>query len=82
MNNAQTFSQGSDQYAKHRPQYPDELFAWLSDVCVGHDLAWDCATGTGQAATLLAPHFHRVVASDTSDPGRRHAGRLLLPVPR
>jgi hypothetical protein len=30
MNNAQTFSQNADQYAKSRPQYPDELFASLN----------------------------------------------------
>ena len=66
MNNAETFSQGSDQYAKHRPQYPDELFAWLSDICAGHDSAWDCATGNGQAAVSLANYFSNVEATDIS----------------
>jgi ubiquinone/menaquinone biosynthesis C-methylase UbiE len=66
LNNAQTFSQSSDQYARHRPQYPDELFAWLSEICAGHDSAWDCATGNGQAAVSLAKYFSRVEATDIS----------------
>lgn len=32
----------------------------------GRDCAWDCATGTGQAAIMLAPFFRRVVATDAS----------------
>lgn len=67
MNNAETFSQGSDQYAKYRPQYPDELFAWLSDICAGHDSAWDCATGNGQAAISIAKYFSHVDATDISE---------------
>ncbi len=38
-----------------------------------HDLAWDCATGSGQAAVGLAPHFARVVASDGSAEQLEHA---------
>lgn len=66
MNNAQTFSQGSDQYAKHRPQYPDELFAYLNEISPSHDSAWDCATGNGQAAVSLANYFSHVQATDIS----------------
>ena len=62
----QTFSQGSDEYAKNRPHYPDELFAYLSDLCDGHDAAWDCATGNGQAAVSLAKYFSHVEATDLS----------------
>ena len=35
--------------------------------CIGHELAWDCATGNGQAARSLAPFFDNVVATDASD---------------
>lgn len=66
MNNAQTFSQSSGQYAKHRPRYPEELFAYLNEICTGHDLAWDCATGTGQAAVSLSNYFKKVEATDIS----------------
>lgn len=60
------FSRDSEGYAKFRPGYPPALFAWLATLPARRELAWDCATGTGQAATLLAPYFHRVVASDPS----------------
>lgn len=66
MNNAQTFSQSSDQYAKHRPQYPGELFVYLSETCKEHNCAWDCATGNGQAAVSLTKYFSRVEATDIS----------------
>jgi ubiquinone/menaquinone biosynthesis C-methylase UbiE len=66
INNAQTFSHASDQYAKNRPRYPEELFSYLSDLCPKHDRAWDCATGNGQAAISLANHFTRVEATDIS----------------
>ncbi|MEP7136034.1 MAG: class I SAM-dependent methyltransferase [Chloroflexota bacterium] len=66
MNNAQTFSQASDQYAKHRPQYPDELFSYLSEIAAEHGSAWDCATGNGQAAVSCAKYFAHVEATDLS----------------
>jgi len=66
MNNIQTFSQSSDQYARHRPQYPAELFAYVSEISPAHDSAWDCATGSGQAAASLAKYFSRVEATDIS----------------
>ncbi len=66
MNNIQTFSQGSEQYARHRPQYPEELFSFLNEISYGHDCAWDCATGNGQAAISCAKYFARVEATDIS----------------
>ncbi len=38
-----------------------------------HELAWDCATGSGQAAAGLAGRFARVVATDVSAEQLRHA---------
>jgi SAM-dependent methyltransferase len=67
------FSSASDRYAAYRPDYPAALFAWLAGLCAEHDLAWDCATGSGQAALGLAPHFRRVVATDASAEQIRHA---------
>jgi ubiquinone/menaquinone biosynthesis C-methylase UbiE len=60
------FSHNSDAYSKHRPTYPDELFSYLSSITKNHKLAWDCATGSGQAATCLTPYFKQVIASDAS----------------
>src|SRR5258706_3822725 len=66
MNNIQTFSSGSEQYAKHRPQYPAELFSYLSELANSHDRAWDCATGNGQSAVSCAKYFSQVEATDIS----------------
>ena len=60
------FSRDSRAYAEFRPRYPAALFAWLAGLVTRHALAWDCATGTGQAAIGLAPHFTRVIATDAS----------------
>ncbi|CAH2029892.1 class I SAM-dependent methyltransferase [Trichlorobacter ammonificans] len=60
------FAQVADHYAAHRPTYPPALFDWLSGQVPVRDLAWDCATGTGQAAGELARRFNRVVATDAS----------------
>jgi SAM-dependent methyltransferase len=46
-----------------RPTRP-ELFAWLAAQSPARDLAWDCATGNGQAALALAEHFQQVHATD------------------
>jgi ubiquinone/menaquinone biosynthesis C-methylase UbiE len=60
------FSGHAALYARHRPSYPRELFDWLADAAGGRDLAWDCATGSGQAALALAGSFRRVIATDAS----------------
>jgi len=67
------FSSGSDRYATYRPDYPAPLFTWLAGLCPEHESAWDCATGSGQAALGLAPHFRNVVATDASTEQVRHA---------
>jgi len=64
---ADHFSSGSGEYAAFRPRYPKDLFAWLASRSPRLDVAWDCATGTGQAATGLAAHFARVIATDASE---------------
>jgi len=49
--------------------YPVELFDWLASLIPRRDsdrVAWDTATGSGQAAIGLATHFDRVIATDTS----------------
>ncbi|MBM4180550.1 MAG: class I SAM-dependent methyltransferase [Betaproteobacteria bacterium] len=60
------FSTRSSGYAAFRPGYPTELFEYLASLTPGHDLAWDCATGSGQAAQGLAGHYTRVWATDAS----------------
>lgn len=60
------FSARSLSYAKYRPGYPRELFRFLAKTAPGKKLAWDCATGTGQAAVDLARDFACVIATDSS----------------
>jgi SAM-dependent methyltransferase len=63
---ADHFSDRAEEYARHRPTYPAALFGWLAEQAPGRRLAWDVATGNGQAALPLAARFDRVVASDAS----------------
>lgn len=60
------FSSQADAYARHRPGYPAALFDWLAGAAPRRRLAWDVATGNGQAAQGLAERFRRVVATDAS----------------
>lgn len=60
------FSKQSETYAQYRPQYPDEIYAYLASISPGLSLAWDCGTGNGQAAVGLAKHFDKVHATDAS----------------
>jgi len=67
------FSGHASQYAEARPNYPVALFQYLSDFCETSNLAWDCATGNGQAALGLAEHFQQVIATDASAEQLREA---------
>src|SRR5688572_30203861 len=60
------FSTQSDLYAKYRPDYPQELYDHILSFVNKKDMAWDCATGNGQAAVVLADHFKKVIATDIS----------------
>jgi hypothetical protein len=60
------FSGHAACYQQFRPDYPGPLFAYLGSLCPEHALAWDCATGNGQAAVALAPYFAKVIATDFS----------------
>lgn len=60
------FSNHAALYSRYRPAYPAGLFAFLSKQAPGGKLAWDCATGSGQAAVALAEHFAEVIATDAS----------------
>lgn len=61
------FSKQSDIYVKYRPVYPDALYEFLAELTPGHELAWDCGTGNGQAAIGLAAHYKRVIATEPSE---------------
>ncbi|MCF3649778.1 class I SAM-dependent methyltransferase [Synoicihabitans lomoniglobus] len=67
------FSAFAATYAQFRPTYPDALFGWLARQSDAHGHAWDCATGNGQAAHQLTPHFERVTATDVGAAMIAHA---------
>ena len=67
------FKDQAKLYAEFRPDYPRELFEFLAAQVPQHALAWDCATGSGQAALGLAAHFDRVIATDASPDQLAHA---------
>jgi ubiquinone/menaquinone biosynthesis C-methylase UbiE len=60
------FSAQSKEYASSRPTYPRALFEFIVGLVTEKTLAWDCATGNGQAALVLADYFKKVIASDIS----------------
>lgn len=60
------FSRQAAEYARYRPTYPAALFEVLAGLAPARDLAWDCGTGSGQAARMLADHFQRVIGTDAS----------------
>ena len=66
LNFEDNLSGHSGQYAQSRPNYPDEIYAYLASLAPDHSLAWDCGTGNGQAALGLATYFARVYATDAS----------------
>ena len=43
------------------------MFEYLGTIAPARRLAWDCATGNGQAAVELANVFDRVIATDASE---------------
>ena len=61
------FSKQAADYAKFRPTYPQELFDYLGSIAPSRQLAWDCGTGSGQAAVGLASAFDRIIATDASE---------------
>ncbi|MES1225625.1 MAG: methyltransferase domain-containing protein [Bacteroidota bacterium] len=70
------FSVQSADYAKYRPNYPVELIEYILGFVIEKKLAWDCATGNGQAAILLSNYFEKVIATDLSE------NQLLQAVPK
>jgi len=60
------FSTQSNNYAHYRPDYPLDFFNYLKSILVRTENAWDCGTGNGQIAKIIASHFKYVFATDIS----------------
>jgi SAM-dependent methyltransferase len=69
------FSGHAESYASFRPRYSSEIFDFVASLPRHRTLAWDCATGNGQAAVDLAERFERVIATDAS------AQQIALAIP-
>jgi SAM-dependent methyltransferase len=69
------FSRQAATYAAARPRYPATLYEAILAVTRGRSVAWDCATGNGQAAVDLARYFASVRATDASAEQLKHASR-------
>lgn len=61
------FSGHAGSYASFRPGYSEPIFDFVASLPRRRELAWDCATGNGQAALGLAERFARVIATDASE---------------
>lgn len=48
------FDKQADLYLDARPNYPSEWFSKLAGLTDHHVLAWDAATGNGQAALAVS----------------------------
>ncbi len=70
------FSPIADAYVRGRFGYPDALFDFLAGLGPARELAWDCATGSGQAVRSLAERFQCVTATDISEELLRRAPAL------
>lgn len=67
------FSNQAGSYKKYRPVYPTDLYDFIFQHLSRRRNAWDCGTGSGQAAAYLADHFEKVYANDISRAQLDHA---------
>src|SRR3982751_6124992 len=67
------FSLQASDYARFRPVYPPELYAWLAAQTPARRLAVDVGTGNGQEAVALGAHFDAVIGVEPSDEQRANA---------
>ena len=65
-NSPDRFSDKSGFYKKYRPDYPAEMLEEIINLVEKRSCSWDCGTGNGQVARILARYFDKVHASDIS----------------
>lgn len=61
------FSTQAKIYQKFRPVYPPKLYDFILSHVKNKQNVWDCGTGNGQVALVLAEHFQKVAATDISE---------------
>lgn len=67
------FTKQASLYRKFRPQYPQQLLEDIATLVPKKQTLWDVATGSGQVAHALAPHFEQVYAIDINPQQLTHA---------
>ena len=67
------FSTGGADYALYRPESPKEVFDFIYSHVSNFGTAWDCGTGNGQVAAVLAERFETVYGTDISDDQLKNA---------
>ena len=67
------FSKQAAAYRQYRPEYPQELYDHILKFVKERDSAWDCGTGNGQVAAVLADYFQEVEATDISQSQLKNA---------
>lgn len=60
------FSKQASAYSKFRPQYSDEIIAYIISFVKNKSKALDVAAGNGQVAYKLSPSFETVYGTDIS----------------
>lgn len=58
------FGKAAELYHRYRPGISLNSAKMIAAITPGHDLALDVATGTGQVAARLLPHFSHVIGID------------------
>ncbi len=66
LNEHNEYSVNPHLYLKIRPQYGTEIFEHLNKLSASNGVAWDCATGNGQAALQLSNYYDEVHATDAN----------------
>ena len=69
------FSNQSEEYARFRPAYPQEVYSFLRTLLSSRGNAWDVGTGNGQVAIELSRFFDQVYATDISQTQLDQAAR-------
>ncbi|RHN47756.1 hypothetical protein MtrunA17_Chr7g0256461 [Medicago truncatula] len=54
---AELFVNQGKEYADARPSYPPQLFQFIASKTPSHNLVWDVATGSGQAAKSVISYI-------------------------
>src|SRR6187399_1252807 len=69
------FSEQASEYAQFRPGYPQALIDFILANVSDRQRAWDCGTGNGQLARMLAPYFAEVIGTDVSEKQMQQAAK-------